>query len=223
MDTDVCVEGSANLATTPNKRYVFLTADLETDSLDVDAAEILEIAATLTRQPLYPLSCEPSFTALVHHGHVPLEVTTLTGITALMVATAKPFEQVCSEFVEWLQRCKDSTHADNVVLIFHNGHKFDVPILQKLLKRCGARLPEWVLCGDSYEMVESICHQTFAYGKRSLRALSLAMNIVHPPHRALGDAECLAKILQAIPRFTTFRKETLDEWFIYTARTICKW
>jgi DNA polymerase III epsilon subunit-like protein len=221
MDTQICTEGSVDTIS-PVKRYVFLTADIETDSLEIADAEILEIGASLIRQPLYPLDCASTYASFVYHRRVPSEVTTLTGIDTRMTEKAKPFDQVCNEFIKWLETVKEATHADYVLLLFHNGNQFDVPILQKMLKRYSMSMPEWVMCADSYEMVESICHQTFPFGKRSLKALSHAMNIAHPPHRALGDAECLAGIIQRIPKFTSFHKETIDEWFVYTAQRISK-
>ena len=63
---------------------------------------------------------------------IPSLITGLTGISDDMVSDSEPFKQVAQEFLRFLTH--HSTNKD-VILVAHNGVRFDIPFLFSELQR----------------------------------------------------------------------------------------
>lgn len=104
--------------------------DLETTSLSIHDAEIVEIAAIAFnfdgRTRIGPCVVD-TFQSLVKPVFNNPNAVKIHGITDFMLRDAKPFDQILPEFLKWIG---EST-TDDFIWIGHNIRKYDLPILNR--------------------------------------------------------------------------------------------
>ena len=158
----------------------FTAIDLETTGNEVDAAEIVELAAVRVRHG----RVVDEFHSLVK-PRVPITSGALRThhISESVVASAPYFEDVWDQF---------RTFCGSDVLVAHNGYTFDFPILRRMC----AKLPRGrdLSVYDTLPLARTL-HRTSA----SLSALSRLYGVrLAQWHRALDDARALAKLFPAL-------------------------
>lgn len=166
----------------------FVVVDLETTGHHPDEESVTEIGAVLVENG----EVVDRFEQLVNPNRpIPAFVTKLTGITDAMVADAPPISQVMGRFVEF---------SRGSVLVAHNA-AFDAGLLDRQCRRilghplglptlCTVKLAQRLLPELRRTSLDSLCeHFDFQNSSR---------------HRALGDAEMTALVLE---RLTTVLRE----------------
>ena len=170
----------------------FVAVDIETNELDRQRAEAVELAAVRVRggvivaelqrlvRPLRPIT---DAAAKVH------------GITNDDVAQANPFPDVWREF---------RVFAGDDQLVAHNGHDFDFPVLRRLSAEAG---DTWNSpCFDTLPLARDV-HP----GSRRLTDLALAFGIdPGKAHRALDDCRTLAQVVGHLERLRIARARTIS-------------
>lgn len=154
------------------KRAIYF--DTETTGLDVTKERIIEIAA-------YDPVENRSFVSFVNPGFsIPPEVIQISHITDDMVKDAPSFAQVGKDFWEFCQ--------GDVVLIAHNGERFDKPLLMNECARHHIPFPP-VAFIDTLHWVKKFRPDLPKYSLQYLREVYEI-----PPnqaHRALDDVMVL--------------------------------
>ena len=158
----------------------FTAIDLETTGNEVEAAEIVEVAAVRVRHG----RVVDEFHSLVK-PRVPITAGALKThhISDTVVADAPYFEEVWEKF---------RTFCGTDVLVAHNGYTFDFPIL----RRMAAKLPRGreLSVYDTLPLARTL-HRTSA----SLSSLSRMYGVrLAQWHRALDDSRALAKLFPAL-------------------------
>lgn len=172
------------LKETPLTKASFTVVDVETTGLSASRERIIEIAIVKVKN----LQIVEKFSTLINpQRHIPLFITSFTGISDEDVEDAPIFYQVKDRILEML---------DESVLVAHNL-PFDLSFLKN----------EFKIIGEEFKPQHSIC--TLKLSRRlfqGLRSKSLGSvasflkikNI--NSHRALSDAETTARILIKIIR-----------------------
>ncbi|MGH7720761.1 MAG: UvrD-helicase domain-containing protein [Gemmatimonadaceae bacterium] len=160
----------------------FTAVDLETTDHDIAGAEIVEIAAVRVRDG----RLVDTFHSLVR-PRVPVDAQAakVHRITDADLARAQYFEEVWPRF---------RAFCGGDVLVAHNGHEFDFPILGRM----AARLPGGAdICTyDTLPLARALC-------AGSARLSDLARRFGIDPgrsHRAGDDARTLARVFLALER-----------------------
>lgn len=160
----------------------FVAVDIETNALDVDSAEAIELAAVKVRgnaivedfhaliRPLRPVSAG----AREVHGYSDADL-----------ADAPPFAEVWTRF---------RAFAGEDLLVAHNGHGFDFPILMRLSRGHPAGNRSAVY--DTLPLARAL-HP----GSRKLTDLARNFGIdTGRSHRALDDSRTLAQVFPRLER-----------------------
>ncbi len=118
-------------------KTIYVVFDLETNGLSHVRNHIIEIAATVLNHRGEPVE-DGLFSSLINPlAPIPYLVTQITTITNAQVANQPLFATVANDFVRFIfQRVKDweekeKSTVSNIVLVAHNGYKFDVPFLMR--------------------------------------------------------------------------------------------
>ncbi len=117
---------------------------------------------------------------------IPPEITLITGISQSMVENAPKFEEIAKEIVE---RTQDR------IFVAHNVH-FDYGFIKHQFETLGFHFQRKTLC------TVQLSKETFpGLGSYSLSSICKSLKIQNSaPHRALGDAQAAAELLQRIIR-----------------------
>jgi len=160
----------------------FVAVDIETSDLDPETAEAVELAAVKVRdggiveefhrliRPTRPVSAGSSQV----HGYTDADLT-----------NAPSFAEVWTEF---------RAFADDDVLIAHNGHGFDFPILTRLSRGHPA--------GNRFALYDTLpLARALHPGSRKLGDLARRFGIeTGRAHHALDDARTLARVFPGLER-----------------------
>ena len=177
------------------KAYIAL--DLETTGLSCFDHEILEIGAVKMENG----KVIDRFSQLVKpQESIPSVITQLTGITPAMVESSPDVAAVLPEFLRFI---------GNLPCVAHNA-RFDMSFLLIAAERQGIDLTK-LRCADSLSISRSYWPETENH-KLGTVAVAAGHSIEHA-HRAVDDAEAVAKIIQAtLPRAErALRWETLPK------------
>ncbi len=159
---------------------IFCVADLETTGLDVETAEVLEIAAV---QVSARGDVMREFSALVRVGFVPPEISRLTGITQqLMEQEGLPLAAVMTAFAAFV--------AGRPVF-FHNA-PFDQGFLARAAEKTAVVLPSRV--HDTLPLARQAWP---SLGSHKLTMLAEHVGAPVPTHRALADTKAALAVLLA--------------------------
>ena len=174
----------------------FVIVDIETTGLDPATSEILEIGAIRSRAG----QAVDVFHSMVRPTQIiPPVITSITGITAEMVAQAPLAPEVMEKFSQFIQGSVLVAHNTDFDINFLNHHmkasidrKLGVPAL------CTVKLSRALLTGlENYK----------------LHTVAKSLNIATPNrHRAMGDAEITLKIWgQLLGRLKIQGKKNLQD------------
>lgn len=154
--------------------------DLETTGLSIGKDKIIEISMI----KVYPDGTEEEVTMRLNPGvHIPMEITTLTGISDADVADKPRFEQVAYDIKDFIA---------NSDLAGYNSNKFDIPMLVEEFLRAGV---EFSVVGRNLVDVQNIFH------KMESRTLSAAYKFYcHKDldaHHADNDTRATLEVLMS--------------------------
>ncbi|MFL5401608.1 MAG: UvrD-helicase domain-containing protein [Gemmatimonadales bacterium] len=169
----------------------FVAFDLETSSFDIEACEIVEIAAVRVRNNV----AVAWFRQMVACTR-PIEpaATEVHGWTDADVAGAPSMAEVWPRFSEFV---------GSDVLVAHNGQEFDVPVLRRNCE--GFAGLEDLIFYDTLPLARSLVE-----GSVKLTLLAQRFNVeVGRAHRALDDAYMLAGVVPALNQLRLRRARTL--------------
>jgi len=169
----------------------FVIVDTETTGTKAGRDRLLEIGAVR----LINGTIEDRFSALVNpERSVPQRITKLTGITTGMVFNRPTVDAVLPEFLEFL---------DDDVFVAHNV-SFDKRFLNAALKRSGYK----PLTNDTLCTLRLARRLLTALRSKGLSALIDFYGIqIDARHRARGDAEATAEVLNRLLRHVEFEHE----------------
>lgn len=169
----------------PLAQRTFVVVDVETTGLRSSDA-ITEVGAVR----IVNGRVTDSFTQLVNPGRpIPPAVTSLTGITDSLVASAPPIDQVMNEFLHWAR-------LDSAILVAHNS-AFDVGFLTRA---CRAHALPWptVSVLDTLSMARTHLPRPLVSNHRLPTLANFFRVIVPQAHRALADAYTCAAVFTAL-------------------------
>jgi DNA polymerase III epsilon subunit-like protein len=127
-----------------------------------------------------------------------------------LVESQKPSEAF-DDFSEWISEDVMNDEEDKVILIAHNGHRFDAPVLINNMLQAGLDYNE--LSELIYGFVDTfVClkHHFPQYSVHSLQAWKDRLNLGGVSHDALKDSKDLKKIVRTCRQ----RKEMSFEDFV---------
>ncbi|EFJ29104.1 hypothetical protein SELMODRAFT_440920 [Selaginella moellendorffii] len=181
----------------PAPKMTIIVFDLETTGFRAAGDRIIEFAARDLAG-----GDRSTISALVNPGRtVPYLITAVTGITNQMVN--KPhvpsWKEVGPSIIQFVESRRKGDEP--VILVAHNGKRFDVPFLLKEFQSCGIQVPEWWLFLDSMPLARE-AKKKFGYNWRSLKLSVLheayGLHSTERAHRAMADVNMLASVLEAI-------------------------
>lgn len=158
----------------------YIALDFETTGLDAECCDIIEIGAVKVENG----EEVAHFSSLVNpHYRIDPIITALTGITDMDLMAAPDLEEIAQEFVDFI---------GNLPIIAHNA-KFD---LKFLLASLGDILPKKIGYFDTMKYSREKCKGTKNHKLATL--IEYYGLKVENTHRALDDARCLPKLLDAL-------------------------
>ena len=160
----------------------FVFYDLETRGVNVENAEIVEIAAHRINNETIEVE---KFQQLVRppRGHLPKSSTDVNKITEDMVEDSPSINEVLPSFFEFIENC---------IIVGHNVIAFDNPILQ----RCLYEYLNVELTDNCYDTLIT-ARRLFPRKSASLESLAEMFNIEHGNlHRADKDVEVTRKVYE---------------------------
>ncbi len=160
----------------------FVAFDLETTGLEVERCEIVELAAVRVRDG----AIREEFHSLVW-PRVPVhpEATQRHGYAEADLAGQPRFEEIWPRF---------RAFVGDEVLVAHNGHEFDVPVLFRMAAGLGG--VDGLRFFDTLPLARAL-----EPGSARLEALAERFGVPQPrPHHALDDARALVGVYLALER-----------------------
>ncbi|KAH7678656.1 DNA-directed DNA polymerase protein [Dioscorea alata] len=168
--------------------------DEETTGLSRKYDRIIEFAARDLRGGI-----NSTFETLIN-PEIHVRNSHVHGITTQMVCNPNVprFEEVIPKLIKFVDDCEKDRNG--VLLVAHNGRRFDVPFLIKEFERYSMEVPLKWLFLDTLTLVKRLMNQD----GRKLRSLSLRSLGEHygiqseGEHRAMQDVNTLCYVLQSI-------------------------
>jgi DNA polymerase III epsilon subunit family exonuclease len=172
----------------------YVVFDTETTGTDVDRDEVIELAAVRVRQGQ---PAETFHSLIRNHRSVPPAASAIHGYTDADLRDQPLLEEVWPRFREFV---------GNDLLVAHNGHRFDVPLLRRLTAECGG------VAGLSFLDTLPMARNLFPVAGLKLDDLAARFAIDRRRgHHALDDSLCLVEVF-----------ECLQEERVRRARRTCK-
>lgn len=192
--TQACFDELAD----PLREVTFVVVDLETTGGSNKTEAITEIGAVKVRGG----EVLGEFSTLVDPGRsIPPQITMLTGISDVMVASAPGIESVLPSFLEFSRNC---------VLVAHNAG-FDIGFLRAACQRQQLPWPNPRVV-DTVRLARSVLTKDEAPSVRLGLLAPLLGSAVQPDHRALTDARATVDVLHALfERLGNLGVHSLDE------------
>ncbi len=160
----------------------YVTFDLETTDIDPASCEIIELGAAKVRDG----EVVDTFHSLVRcEGSISAGASEVHGYTEESLRGAPPLSQVWPRFLAF---------AEGNVLVAHNGHRFDVPVLRRSVQ--GFADTDDLVFFDTLPLARSLFRE-------SARLTDLAERFGVPAgraHHALDDAVTLARVFAGLNR-----------------------
>lgn len=171
--------------------------DIETTGFRVSDDRIVEFAA----RDLAGGECSTLQTLVNPERPIPLRATNVHGIDTQMVnrSDIPRWKEVAPILIQYVESRRQS--GGPVILIAHNGRRFDAPFLIKEFQRCSLQMPPW------WQFVDTVPLAREALKASGLKGLPLNLSALHEhydlpfaghAHRALADVNMLALVLQRI-------------------------
>ncbi len=158
----------------------YVTFDIETTDLDPGSCEIIELGAAKVSGGVV-VDTFRSFVSC--HKPISLKATEKHGYTQQDLQGAPSLEEVWPRFFEFV---------DGHVMVAHNGHGFDVPVLRRNVERF-ANVDDMIFY-DTLPLARSLFHES-----ARLEDLATRFHIdAGVAHHALDDAVTLAHVFQVL-------------------------
>ena len=218
-----------NISQVDMDHVIYVIFDLETTGFSKDRHHIIEIAAKILGPDSTPVD-NGTFHSLVRPpSPIPGMITELTGISNEDVARAPALPEVLFSFIHFMRDTTTTFHVekkiriDNIVLVAHNGKRFDIPFLLTSMERNNlpnmwSEEPRFGLSIDTVELskkgIQSVASRSVpaSYGLGVLYQFITGENF-DSAHRAMSDVDATSRILQYAP-FWNIRKSCLFEFRI---------
>ncbi|KAJ7545207.1 hypothetical protein O6H91_09G110700 [Diphasiastrum complanatum] len=190
--TDGTVSCSACTAPEPKSEVTIIAFDIETTGLKLSDDRIIEFAA----RDLAGGKCS-TLQTLVNPGQkVPYSVTLVHGIKDEMVnrTDVPSWREVAIAILQFVEIRRK---GGPVILVAHNGKRFDVPFIMKEFHDCSMEVPSWWYFVDSLSLAREVMK---ANGSKftTLKLSSLHEYYGLPSqgraHRAMADVHMLASV-----------------------------
>ena len=172
---------------------IVLGVDLETDSVDIDRAAVIEIAAvlydTVARQPLLVASSLINVERRLRP--LPRPIVDVTGITEKMLGRYGLLDEA---YVRLLCGIRDKIACHTDVVVTHNGTVFDLPILEFEFERY--KIPDYL---HKTKRIDTMTDINYPLSNVYMNLTNLAANhrVQHAfCHRALSDVFAMLQILE---------------------------
>lgn len=169
----------------------FVFFDLESTGLSTANDEPVEIAAySLSRCSTFVERIRPSIP-------IPVQASRVHHIYDADVKDCRFFRVVWLAFMQWCRTIL--TPNETLVLVAHNGFRFDFPMVRSMLEKNDLAIPAiWLM--DTMELIQTVPHlqSHFVFGSRSLDKIHMKLtgSPIKCAHSALGD------ILGMVPLWT---------------------
>ncbi|XP_015114259.1 uncharacterized protein LOC107039252 [Diachasma alloeum] len=181
----------------PLKTRSLVFFDLETNGLDIPTAEIIQVAAKCGENTLNK--------HIIPANSIPAEVTAITGLSVIdgvmydrsrnAVETVTK-EKAMTSFIEFL-----SSLGGKALLIAHNAHNFDAPIISRTMHEVGL-LHDFITVvlgfSDTLPMFRYDLPER-PYRCKNYKLPALAQDLLgfrDPLHDAMADIEVLERLTQ---------------------------
>ncbi len=197
---------------------VIVVFDSETTGLSTTKSYIVELAASVTPRSAHMCNrpWEPmNFQILVKppSGSMTPGAQKVHGLSEKMLERELTAEWALAHFFLWLEKWRRHEEG-RVVLVAHNNHAYDMPILLNEAKRNGITVPDWIEFADSLNVFGS------PPGFRSMAALTNRYKIDKKKfphsHRAHADVRLLQAVIDA--HELENNGETLDKKLLDTCK-----
>jgi len=170
----------------PDDPLEIVFVDLETTSVDIRRAEIVEIAAARYLLDAGHMRELNTFHRLVKPKRpIPQAASAVHGIVLEMVADAPPVEEVIEPLLDFI---------GDAVIAGHNASEYDIPIIQ--------RFAGWILKRDIPNPILdslAISRNLFPRVSHTLGALAEMMGVpLEDAHRALADVKATAVVMEKL-------------------------
>ena len=193
---------------------LYCVFDLETTGFSKDRNYIIEIACMLCDDTGSPLP-DGKYAELVKPPVlIPNFISELTGITNNDVKDKATFEVIGKDFMEFiidrmrLWEDENASFCRQLILVAHNGQKFDVPFLFEHFHRNG--LSDWLQISDRLYLLDTLELAKHAiqkdnlpipdnYKLSSLYYYCTKSELGESAHRADVDVEATQKVLSYVP------------------------
>lgn len=181
--TPIVVSKSAPKTYKPVFLSDYVIFDLETTGLDINACEIIEIAAIKVRNNTIVNTFQ---TFVKPSGSIPPEATKVNHITNDMVFNAPTPFHAMHAF---------KAYIEDLPLIGYNIKKYDLPIVERYFNNIGIKHPEFKTI-DLYEMV---INSSLPLTKKRLVDVAAYFGVDQSnAHRALGDCYMTYGVYQGL-------------------------
>ncbi len=199
------VQGTLDDLGTALADVTFVVVDLETTGGSPVDCHITEVGAVKVRGG----EVLGEFQTLVNpHVPIPVFISTLTGITDAMVASAPRIDSVLPAFLEF---------ARGSVLVAHNAG-FDISFLKNAARLTGHPWPGFPVL-DTVHLARQLVRRDEARNHKLSSLAVLFHSATTPDHRALHDARATVDVLHGlIERVGNLGVRTLEELTSYTSR-----
>ena len=197
-------------------KVLYFVFDLKTTGFSRERDDIIKISSVLLSPDRIQIE-DSTFTSFCKPSRaIPTFITALTSITDAMVQGSPVFADVIENLLKFIDKKIEDYNISlnkslsNVILVAHNGHKFDIPFLVSSICRCnkGDLLHHRLFCYyiDTFELAKSVGQKQHVvplnYKLNTLHQFVTGTNITHA-HRAYGDVQATCVIF----RHKTFWKE----------------
>ena len=209
-------------------QVLYVIFDLETTGFSRDRHHVIEIAAKILAPDATPVENGTFHSFVRPPSPIPPMITELTGISNEQVASAPAFPEVIFNFVFFMRQSATTfqvekrTRIDNIILVAHNGKRFDIPFLLTSMKRYnlpdmwseeerfGFSIDTLELSKKGIQSVASWRSVPNSYGLGALYQYVTGTEL-QSAHRALNDVDATSQILQYTP-FWNVRKVCLFDF-----------
>lgn len=165
---------------------IVLGLDIETNGLDINNAEIVELGMVLwDTDKNKALRLE---NLLITNISIPIEVTAIHGITEEDVNRfGIPISNAMIYLQEYISKCD--------YIVAHNGNNFDKPIIERIFKREMGIAIEGIFCAKWIDTMIDIEYPE-NMNTRKLSYLATEHGFINPfPHRAVFDVMTMLRVV----------------------------
>jgi DNA polymerase III alpha subunit (gram-positive type) len=191
--------------------------DLESTGLDVNTVRIADIAFRVNQhQPIQvsrPIATD--FSQLVNPGvPMPAEAFDVNKLSDELLSTAPKSKEALLKAIAFLTDIHEATERD-VMMVAHNGRRYDGPLLKTELGRNGIELPGWLSIADTQEAYVFLRPLAGPFSLQALISRFIQPHCkneeVKQQHRAMWDVWMLEYVMNQVPCTNAFYERLVQE------------